>query len=288
MQLTRGTLPVHRWSPQVAGGRRSQKMLDDARAFIMDRMRILSLFCLPLIPAIGCDATAPAPDGRPFSSADQVDADPGGPSDRATDATEHDFGQIVAEGQALRHEFAFSNPGDRPIHLLGATALTPCCSAIGPLPESIPPGGTAKLPMVFEPGVQGGRKRVEFVVRTDDPGRPDRVFAAVASLIASIDIEVLKDSDRSLLIGQGGDQRYTVTCRRLGARGLAMPDDVEATPPLDARFDGPTREHRGAGDLIETRRDVIVRIPATAEVGAHRGELRLHWSEGPTRSHPIA
>jgi len=63
-----------------------------------------------------------------------------------------DFGSVLSRGQTLNHEFVLRNPTDRTIKLLKAEALTPCCSAVGPLPPSIPPGGEVKVPTVLSLG----------------------------------------------------------------------------------------------------------------------------------------
>ena len=55
-------------------------------------------------------------------------------------------------------------PNRSGIRLLSAVAFTPCCSAIGPLPEEIPPRGAAKVPVAFRPGDGSGPRRVQFLV----------------------------------------------------------------------------------------------------------------------------
>jgi hypothetical protein len=75
-----------------------------------------------------------------------ADARAGGDADLARGVAaeryqEHDFGVVLADAQLLRHEFTLENSSGKPIQVLRAAALRPCCSAIGPLPQTIPPNG---------------------------------------------------------------------------------------------------------------------------------------------------
>jgi hypothetical protein len=153
---------------------------------------------------------------------------------------EHDFGSVLARGQELRHEFLLRNPTASPIRLLGAEAHTPCCSAIGPLPELLPAGTSVAVPVVFRPGTQTIRKRVTFAVRTDHPDRPVWPLAVAASLTAEVELRPTADSETSLPIGRTGRQRFRVVCRRIGDEGRGGPRAVEADPPLAATL-GPAQ-----------------------------------------------
>ncbi len=63
---------------------------------------------------------------------------------------EFDFGTVLAQGQVLRHEFTLTNPTNQPMRVLKATALTPCCSEVGPISSAtIAPGGHREIPAVL-------------------------------------------------------------------------------------------------------------------------------------------
>lgn len=83
-----------------------------------------------------------------------------------------DLGTILSDGQSVHHDFTVRNTTDHAIRLLKGEALTPCCSAITRLPESIPPGGDVKVPVVLEAGGQTGVQTLVFVLSTDDPRQP--------------------------------------------------------------------------------------------------------------------
>jgi hypothetical protein len=191
----------------------------------------------------------------------------------------HDFGPILARGQTLRHEFSLRNPGDTPLRILGAEALTPCCSAVDKdkLPEAVPPGGEAKVPVVFRPGHQSGRKQVQFAVKTDDESNPVRLFSLRASLLSQLEVELLPRSDTTLLLGQSGKQRLRVTCRRIGDGGLAAPESVKASPGLSASFTGDVQEQAHPDGLIETTRELEVSLPLANETGWKAADVILRW-----------
>jgi hypothetical protein len=197
----------------------------------------------------------------------------------------HDFGPVLSRGQTLRHEYTLRNPGDTPLRILGAEALTPCCSAVekDKLPEAVPPGGEAKVPVVFRPGHQSGRKQVQFAVKIGDERNPVRLFTLRASLLSEIEIELLPGSATSLLLGQSGKQSLRVTCRRIGDDGRAAPESVKASPGLSASFMGDVQEQAHPDGLIEATRELEVTLPAAQETGFNAAEVILTWADGCTR-----
>lgn len=255
-------------------------------------------------------------------SRSEVDADVAAILDRARAASSpgravltEDLGPTLARGQEIRHAFRIENPTDRPWKVVGAEALTPCCSAIGALPESIPPGGSAEVPVLFKPGHQNGRKRVEFVVRTDDPDRPLHRFALVASLISELEVVPYDDNPATLPLNAPGRHRYTILTRRVPTalthliprqargggnahpstdspprtdEGRRAPTDLTVTPPLTGRFLGPPTERLLDDGTLESAREFEVELPPSAEVGARRGEVILTWADGRDRTHLIA
>jgi hypothetical protein len=209
------------------------------------------------------------------------------PAIQGASGLEHDFGAVLAQGQDLRHEFVLVNHGTRPVRLLEAHARTPCCSGVGPLPSVIPAGDRVSVPVVLKAGYSHGRKRVEFVVRTDDPDQAAVVLTLGASFVADLDVETLPESDGPLTVGQEGRRRLRVVCRQVDGVGRAVPDRVDAGPPLEARFIGePNRSDSGA--VHEEERIVEVSLPAD-RVGSHRADLMLRWSnDDPPMTLPIA
>ena len=205
----------------------------------------------------------------------------------ASTIEEYDFGPVLACGETLHHKFVLRNPTSSRIRVLNATPMTPCCSAVGPIPEFIPPGGTATVPASLKPGFEAGRKRVRFVVKTDEPQRPILVLALTAAVATEIDITG-EDARPSLLMGRSGNRTLRVTCRRIGDVGRRAPESVKATGPITASFAG-SLETRGApGGLIEETRVLSVAFPASSEPQAKHAEIRLRWADGFEKSHVIA
>jgi hypothetical protein len=200
---------------------------------------------------------------------------------------EDDLGTLIADGARHLHEFTIENATDLSLRLLRAEALTPCCSSIGPIPESIPPGGTVRIPVVWATGIQSGARSVGFVIRTDGPRQPAKMLAMRASLIPAWEVEA---SERSvtLLPGRTGEIRFRVTARSQGARGRMLPEDVEATPPLLASYLGTATRSARADGLVESCREVLVKFPADREPGVHRGNLLFRWRGGRSEAHPLS
>lgn len=200
---------------------------------------------------------------------------------------EYDLGHVLARGQTLHHEFTLSNPTDRSLRLLGAEASTPCCSKVGSLPKTVRPGSSAKVPVSFRPPAEPGPRRLEFVVRTDDPLHPERRFILLSTLVQEFEARPLEGSDYSLAIAQPGTRRLEIISRQVSGEGLGDPLAVEAVKPLTARFVGPARVERSADGLVQTTRLVEVTLPASEREGMQQGAIRLLWPTGVVRECPV-
>ena len=218
---------------------------------------------------------------------------PGGVSIRMTEPVagpterHHDFGPILTLGQELRHRFTLSNPTDRSVRILRAEALTPCCSALGPVPEAIAPGDSVEMAVVFKPGTQSGKKGVRFAIQTDDPEDPFWEVSVSADLIPGIRIDHVEGAAGPFALGNPGEMSFVISCRRLGQEGREAPDSVKAISPLQARFDGPPVERELPEGLVEADRKVSVELPAASEPGEHKGQLVFRWADGSTWEHTI-
>lgn len=195
---------------------------------------------------------------------------------------------IISDGQALHHEFIVKNPSDRPIRLLGAIALTPCCSAVGPLPESIPPRGVAKIPTVLKPGFQSGPKRLLFVIETDSKTQPTIGLSLQVLLVSAWEAVPVEGSSAVFRLGRAGKLTFCVIARRRGSAGRDLPERISAAPPVDAGFAGRAEITTGSEGSIEAARDVVVSIPAANQPGIKRGELLFHWPDGRTDRMPLS
>lgn len=194
---------------------------------------------------------------------------------------------MLARGLSLAHAFEIRNPSSGVLRLHGATALTPCCSSVGPFPPEVAPGGSVSIPVELKPGLSTGVKRVEFVVRTSSRDRPVERFALSANLFA--EWEVIPEYDGLLKVGmeESARRKLTVVGRCHGAEGLSAIDSIESHSPLAARLVGQPSVSTLPGGITETRRDVEFSIPSSSEAGLKREPLRFHWPDGTTREYEV-
>lgn len=257
--------------------------------------------------AHGCAPTAPGVDADMAALFNHVRSQ----APFAPTVVTHDLGPVLASGQELWHAFRIENSSARPWRITGAQALTPCCSAVGSLPETLPCGRAIEVPVVFRPGHQSGRKRVEFLVRTDDPEAPVHRFALIASLISEIEVSPQGANPTSLPLNTSVSHRFAIICRRISperregsirsspivtegrdggdntspeeaptTEGRTAPISLTASPSLSASFLGPPVERRLDDGTIESTRDFEVTLPPSTEIGAHRGTVVLAWPDG--------
>ena len=194
------------------------------------------------------------------------------------------FGTIFSEGQSLRHEFVVRNPLDHPVRLIRGIAVTPCCSSIGPIPDSIPARGAARIPTSFNPPRQSGARVVRFLIETDS-GRQDRIELALqAQLVSTWEVASLAGRSTVLPLRRSGTLSFRIVSRRKGDRGRGLPEAISASPPIEAGFSGGARSSIAPDGMVEAARDVEVKLPASDEPGLRRGEVVFTWPEGGRRS----
>ena len=253
--------------------------------------RLFGLRPLGFAAALACVGCSSAEPELPAFLTSANSNTPGRAGPGRADATagdrDHDFGAILASGQTLEHRFKLANPGPRPLRLLKSEASTPCCSEIGPLPELIPPGGSAEIPVLFRPGFGTGPKRVGFAVATDRQSEPVISFSLAATFLSALEVEFDDPQSVTLPCGQPGKREILVTCRRKGSLGFGAPTSLGTYPPLPARFLSEPSESR-QGDVFEVRRRAEIVLPASSEPGLKKVELRLGWGgPGPDDSRPL-
>ncbi len=206
---------------------------------------------------------------------------------RSAPVQEHDFGVVLAEGQTLRHEFTLKNSTDRPLRIIRGTAFTPCCSALEPMPESLPPNSEAKITAVLTPGYQSGLKGVRFSVETDDEKQPVRAFTLRGRFLSGWEVERLDGSATSLLLGQSATQTFRITVRRASGQGPGLPETVLGTPPITAAFNGDGSTKNSAEGFTEAVRDVLVTILSGGHPGPQRADVHFGWPGQPSRRHTV-
>ncbi len=247
-------------------------------------MRRASWIISFLLLATGCSGSNPDSEIAAIL-ADSANS-PGGGS---KGIEEYDFGPVLARGQTLYHQFTFTNSTTKPLHLTGATATTPCCSGIGPLPkDAIPPGGQCSLPVALKVHAdRPEKKRVGFYVQTDSKDRPTLVYGLRATIYPEWEIQSSSESSRTLPIGRAGRQVLQITGHRVAGEGGTLPTKIEVESPLVARFLGEAREQTEAEGVTSTVREVGIALPASSRPGTHQASLLLRWPEGRTREQTV-
>ncbi|MGC8642605.1 MAG: DUF1573 domain-containing protein [Isosphaeraceae bacterium] len=200
---------------------------------------------------------------------------------------EFDLGPVISNREQHRHEFTVTNPGSRPVRLLSGLPLTPCCSAMGPLPTVIPPGGRARIPVVFSARHQSGRKQFTFLVGTDAGPAPISLVLS-ADLVSAWDLQGPVDSGLACRVNRPQEWSLRLVCRRDGAEGLGPPESVAASTPLSAEFVGPPRVIRAAGRMVEVFRNVRLKAPSCDSPGWRRGEITFFWPDGGREEAPVS
>ncbi len=189
-----------------------------------------------------------------------------------------DFGMILANGQVLEHRFRIENPSPNPLRLVKAEAYTPCCSAVGKLPDAIPANGSAEVAVQFRPGYEAGSKRVEFAIRTDRETSPLIGLSISAMMTSALEVESTDKGGIELPCGKPGTRKLTVTCRRKEKEGLDAPTSLITAEPLKARFLGEIRQEIRDG-IVETKREIEIDLPAANEPGIKSADLIIRWGK---------
>ena len=202
---------------------------------------------------------------------------------------EYNLGPVLARGQTLRHEFHFTNDSVKRIRIIGAAAQTPCCSEVARLAgETVQPGQKLTIPVKLKiRSNQAERKRVEFVIDTDSKDRPVLKFALLANVCPDWEIQPVGEPTRDLPVGRGATDVLRVISRRVAGEGGVLPTEVEADPPLTARFRGEVSKLTGPDLLTTTSREVEIAIPSSRKTGSQQSTIRFKWPDGKTEKQSI-
>ena len=100
------------------------------------------------------------------------------------DQAEYDFGTMDYRDQG-RHDFIFRNVGEGPLRL--RVGNTTCRCTIGELEsDQIPPGGTAKVTLVWHAEEMSGPYRQSATILTNDPAQPKVQLSVSGRITAAV------------------------------------------------------------------------------------------------------
>jgi hypothetical protein len=199
----------------------------------------------------------------------------------------HDFGLVIAQDQTLSHTFTIRNDTPHGLHIVQAVPDVPCCSAIRPAGNSATPGGVIDVLVEFKVGNPHGRRRIAFHVLTDHPERPTRRFDVYATLVPDIEVIPVAGFDTVLRLNETGTQGFEVVCRRKRGEGRDAPNELVTEPGIAAQFQDKTTIQRLDNGLVESRRNVVVTLPAHSVSGSHRSQVLFKWRDGREVAQPI-
>ncbi|WP_158633759.1 DUF1573 domain-containing protein [Tautonia sociabilis] len=199
----------------------------------------------------------------------------------------HNFGTTISDGSPLRHVFRIKNPSDQSFRILEATASSPCCSGIEPLPDIVPGGDWLSIPVFIRTAGRTGPQQVMFAIGTDSPAMPTILCVALADLVEGFDLEPL-DRKNDLVVGRPMKMVYRAIHRRVADVLEAAPTSVSIPPPFQVAFISPARERIGPDHLIEWQRDLAIEIPAPEDMGRLATTLRFDGADGPVASRSLS
>ena len=101
-------------------------------------------------------------------------------------ATDYDFGKVDS-GTLVKHDFIFTNAGDK---VLEVTAVRPSCgcTSAGDWDKKVGPGKTGKIPIQFNSSGYGGTVHKTVYVTCSDPTRPSVTLNLQGTIWKAIDV----------------------------------------------------------------------------------------------------
>lgn len=198
------------------------------------------------------------------------------------------LGRLICAGQTVDYSFAIVNETSRPMRLSRAAVLVPCCSAVGPYPEVIAPDQTASIPTQLNTGIKTGPKRVEFVVRTDDPAAPLWRLELTADLVARQEVVPSAAGSWVMLTARTpGRWLWRAVTRHPVAARPSLPASVSLGDPLRARLVGTPRIGPAEEGVVEVAQEIEVIAPPSTTFGQHTDLLRVLFDDRSTALAPI-
>ncbi len=191
-----------------------------------------------------------------------------------------DLGTVIANNGTIRHQFKIRNRGRKQIRLLNATALMPCCSAIGRVSESIAPGESGSVEILVRTGSRSGHKRLGFSVRTDSAGQPEVKLSVAVHLAAEHEVDFARGLSTTVPAGKPSTLVYRVISRAQPTQLILEPPRIRVADPLKIEGISPNTTRILSDRVTETSFDVKLTVPPDPSSGPRRSELALDWADG--------
>lgn len=194
---------------------------------------------------------------------------------------EHDFGVVLADGQLLRHSFTFKNNLNKQMNIKNVLASTPCCSDIESVAlTSLPPGAETLISVTFRVGVKTERRRVQFLVETDDKLQPFRTLTLSAYCYPAWEIQKPEPIIENLVVNRGKRIVVKMIGRSLKGGSDVLPDEIVAEDPLKASFSSKPSKTDEDKSLVSFERLVSIDIPPSSTRGGCQSRITYQWKDG--------
>jgi hypothetical protein len=193
----------------------------------------------------------------------------------------NDLGPMLARGQIIEHKFIVVNESAFSVRLTKVVPHKPCCSDAAVVPRDVAPGAQAVVRVIFRPGYQSGRYRIDFsIVSTNSVTQFVLIASLFVDLLSEYEVNLVEATPGIAYVGSEAAQTYQVICRRDPGMGRHAPTDIFARTPFVADFVGPEAERDVRGGIREAVRHYRVALSKQARPGVYKGEVRLRWSNG--------
>lgn len=173
---------------------------------------------------------------------------------KPNDLIVHDFGVVLSDGGFLEHSFEWENASRSTYSHVKGLALRSCCSGIGALAESVPPGRTIPVKVGLKTIGLSGPIQADFAVSWRECKTP-QIFRVMARVIPACDV-VEESGDSRLLVGHGGFKRLLIVDRRLDTTSpVAASISSSGGIRVDEMPDHPQGGGKSGDDRSGTHRD---------------------------------
>jgi len=195
----------------------------------------------------------------------------------------HDFGDVIFDGQPLRHVFRFKNNGECKVRILRSIRSSTCCTSFGELPDGVEAGEILEVPVELKTVGKSGNLRGDFVIGSDSPHMPTLAMELSANLLEQFEVLDIR-SDLQIPMGRPQTREFAVILRTRPGEPVAWP----MVSGLSARLkDKPFRTGQVTQDIIESRRELAIAFEAD-KAGRFSDAIRFRWPGGREKEYVVA
>ena len=202
----------------------------------------------------------------------------------ALEQSVHDFGNVITNGEPLRHVFRFKNNSEREIRILGSIRSSTCCTSFGTMSKEVGASEILEIPVELKTAGKAGYLRGEFAIRTDSPIAPGIAMELRANLFEPFEVRDIH-SVFQVVLGRSMPRHFEVIIRTMRGEPVVWP----FVSGMSARLENKTLEPDEVNeDIIESKKDLVLSFEATGELGRRSDAILFRWPDGRERSYTPA